>query len=107
MSIRPIDFNGMLQRTDDVSTLKHHEDSKPLVDQQNIQAQVEKKEDAVRHQVRTKEDSSGTNNQADAREEGRGLYYSSDRAKKSKKEEPKEPGFVKKKSFGGSFDIKI
>lgn len=32
MSIRPIDFNGMVQRTQDVSTLKQNEDNKPVFD---------------------------------------------------------------------------
>ena len=27
MSIRPVDFNGMIQRTQDVSTLKQNEDN--------------------------------------------------------------------------------
>lgn len=107
MSIRPVDFNGMIQRTDDISTIKHQQDSKPLVDQQNIQAQVEKKEDAIKHQVSAKDDSSGAENQADARDEGRGLYYTSGERKKHKQEEQKEPGRVIKKKIGGSFDIKI
>ena len=107
MSIRPIDFNGMIQRTDDISNIKHQQDSKPLVDQQNIQAQVERKEDAAKHQVRTKDDSSGAENQADARDEGRGLYYSSGERNKHKQEEKKESGRVIKKKIGGSFDIKI
>ena len=29
MSIRPVDFNGMIQRTQDVSTLKQNEDNRP------------------------------------------------------------------------------
>lgn len=105
MSIRPIDFNGMIQRTEDVGTLKHHEDSKPQVDQQNIQVQVERNEDAARHQVSAKDDSSGTENQADARDEGKGMYYFSNG--KKKQEEKKAPDRVVKKSMGGSFDIKI
>ena len=30
MSIRPVDFNGMIQRTQDVSTLKQNEDNRPF-----------------------------------------------------------------------------
>ena len=32
MSIRPVDFNGMIQRTQDVSTLKQNEDNRPVVE---------------------------------------------------------------------------
>lgn len=106
MSIRPIDFNGMIQRTEDVGNIKHQEDSKPIVDQQNIQTQVEQKKDAAMHQVNNKEDSSGAKNQADARDEGKGIYYETT-AGKRKKEEKKEPGRVVKKNMGGSFDVKI
>lgn len=107
MSIRPIDFNGMIQRTEDVSSLKHQEDAKPLVDQQNIQTQVEQKESAALHQVKEKDDSQGAQNHADAREEGHGQYYAPGVRKKSKQEEKQQPGRVIKKSAGGVFDIKI
>ncbi len=107
MSIRPIDFNGMIQRTEDVGNLKHQEDAKPLVDQQNIQTQVEQKEAAAMHQVRKKDDSQGAQNHADAREEGHGQYYAPGVRKKPKQEEKQQPGRVIKKSAGGGFDIKI
>jgi hypothetical protein len=106
MSIRPVEFNGMIQRTEDISNLKHQEDSKPLVDQQNIQSQVERKEAAARHQVVKKENSSQAENHADAREEGRGVYYTPSR-KKKKEEEKKKPDQVVQKSMRGGFDIKI
>ena len=43
MSIRPVDFNGMIQRTQDVSTLKQNEDNRPVVEQQTIFSQEMKK----------------------------------------------------------------
>ena len=49
MTIRPIDLNGMIQRADDVSILKKQEDSKAMHDQQNIQMQVNKREDELAH----------------------------------------------------------
>ncbi len=107
MSIRPIDFNGMIQRTEDVGNMKHQEDAKPLVDQQNIQTQVEQKESAAMHQVKAKEDSAGTENHADAREEGHGLYQMESKRKKTKQEEKQQPGRVIRKNTIGNFDIKI
>ncbi len=107
MSIRPIDFNGMIQRTEDVGSLKHQEDAKPLVDQQNIQTQVEQKESAALHQVKEKDDSQGAKNNADAREEGHGQYYAPGVRKKTKQEEKQQPGRVIKKRADGGFDIKI
>ena len=107
MSIRPIDLNGMIQRTDYVGSVKHQEDSKPLVDQQNIQAQVAKQEDAVRHQVTQYEDSSGAKNQADARDEGKGKYFAREGADKKKSKKESGQDRVVRKQPGGSFDIKI
>ena len=36
MSIRPVDLSGMIQRTQDIGNIKHAEDSRPIVDQYNI-----------------------------------------------------------------------
>lgn len=105
MSIRPIDFNGMIQRTTDVGTIKHQEDVKPVVDQQNIQVQVTRKEDAAAHQVQDSAESAKMGNDADAKEEGKGQYMSYGRRKGSDKK--KSDGKVTLKKATGSFDIKI
>ena len=87
MSIRPVDFGGMIQRTDDVGVIKHQEDQKAVLDQSNIAATLSKQEDTKMHQVQTSSESAKTNNNSDAKEQGKGSYHSSDREKKSKKEE--------------------
>lgn len=105
MSIRPVDFNGMLQRTDDVGVLKHQQEHKPLVDQQNIQVQLSKQEENASQQVITANQSEKLNNHTDAREEGKGQYQTLYRGKKKKTS--KEDGKVVKKGNSHSFDIKI
>ena len=104
MSIRPVDFGGMIQRTDDVGVIKHQEDQKAVLDQSNIATTLSKQEDTKMHQVQTSSESAKTNNNSDAKEQGKGSYHSSDREKKSKKEESSK---VTKKALGGGFDIKI
>lgn len=37
MSIRPVDFNGMIQNTHEVSQAKANEDNKANLQQQNVQ----------------------------------------------------------------------
>lgn len=102
MSIRPIDFNGMLQRTEDVAILKKNEDMKPILDQQNIQMQVQKNEQNNSSVVIEINKEEQLSNQADAKEEGRGSkYQASDKKKK------KENDVVKKKEPSGHFDITI
>ena len=73
MSIRPIDY-AMIQRTSDVESIRRQEESKPIAEQQNIQVQVENREDKLRHQVLDPQNSNQTKNDADARDEGKGKY---------------------------------
>lgn len=57
MSIRPVEINGMLQRTMDVGTIKQQEDQKPLVDQQNYMFQSQAQEVREKNQVQGMEKS--------------------------------------------------
>lgn len=105
MLIRPIDLNGMIQRTDDVGVIKHQEDVKPLVDQQNIQAQIVQNQHLLLHQVQNANASEKTKNEADAKDEGKGNYYSSQKKKKNAKKQ--SDGKVIKKNDVGGFDMKV
>lgn len=103
MSIRPIVFNGMLQRTEDIGLIKHQEDRKPTVDQQNIQVQLHQKTEEAQHQVVQSSASETMNNHADARDEGKNKYMMSSKKKKQKE----ESGKVIKKNESRGFDMKI
>ncbi len=47
MSIRPVEFSGVVQRSQDVSALKQNEDNKSMLQQQNVQTQFAK--DTMHH----------------------------------------------------------
>lgn len=104
MSIRPIEFNGTIQRTQDVGTLKQNEDNKPLLEQQNIQTQFSK--ETVRHmqQVTHADDAENQQKRYDAKEKGSNEYVD---LRQKKKKEKKKDGKVVEKSTSGGFDIKI
>lgn len=104
--MNPIHLNGVLQRTDDVGMFKHQADQKAGVDQQNIQTQVVKHEQDQSHRVLDPGDSDKLKNQADARDEGKGAYYTPSQNRKKKKENEKDVKVTKKITPGG-FDIKI
>ena len=104
MSIRPIDY-AMIQRTSDVESIRRQEESKPIAEQQNIQVQVENREDKLRHQVLDPQNSNQTKNDADARDEGKGKY-SAPRGDRKKGKPQHDEGRVIRKQSGG-FDIKI
>ena len=102
MAIGPIDY-AMIQRTSDVEMYKMQEETKPFVDQQNIQAQVTAREKMQSRQVVNSQDSEQTKNDADARKEGKGHYFSQQR---KKKQDGKITGKVVRKQEYGGFDIK-
>ena len=105
MSIRPVVMSGMIQRTDDISTIKHQQDNKPMVEQHNLQSQIAKREDKLSHQVMTSEDSAKADTHADAREEGKNKYFF--RKKSQKKTEEQTQDRVVNKTMGGGFDMKV
>lgn len=105
MSIRPVDISGIMQRSDDIGMLKHQQDSKPAVAQQNAQVQMTKKADELRHQVNNPENGNKPDTHADAREKGKNEYFFRKKDGNKKKEEAECR--VVKKHFNGSFDVKV
>ena len=103
MTIRPVDF-ATIQRTDDVGMMKHQQDAKPVVEQQNIQVEIKKQEYHDASQVKHKDNASKEEERFDAREEGKNKYKQS--MSKKKKDATKDGKVVQKSAHGG-FDIKI
>lgn len=105
MSVRPIDI-GVIQRIDDVGMLKHQQDTKPMIQQQNVQTEMVRRDERMSHQVINPENSNKLDNHADAKEEGKNSYFFSRKKKKQQKEEHSENRILKKE-FGNSFDMKV
>lgn len=107
MSIRPVDLNGMIQSTQDVSNYKQQEDNRPVVQQHNIEVQQQKDEDHLTHQVQQSQEKENEGYRYDAKEKGNNSYDGNGKKKKGQKKEQKSDGKVLIKSQGGSFDVKI
>lgn len=111
MTIRPVVLNGMIQRTQDIGNIKQQEDNKPVVQQQNISIQHEKREDALAHQVQNTEEKENQGYRYDAKEKGNNQYEGNGSKKRKRRKESEEElnmdGKVILKSYGSSFDIKI
>lgn len=108
MSIRPVDFNGMIQRTQDVGNLKQNEDSKPIVQQQNIEIKQEKQEDSRAHKVQDTEEKENFSFRYDAKEKGSNQYSRDEKKKKKiQKGMEEEDGIVRPKERKCRFDMKI
>lgn len=106
MAISPILNNAMIQRTDDVGVIKHQQDTKPVVEQQNAMTQVNKKVEEKRREVVNPNDADKTDTHADAREKGKNKYFFRKKEAKKSASEVSEDRVVKK-TTGGSFDIKV
>jgi hypothetical protein len=107
MAIGSINF-ATIQRLDDVNQFRQQQDSKPMVDQQNIQGTVEQRADKLRHQVMKKKNEGKPKNDADAREEGKNKYYASKiKKKKGSSEDEADTKEEMYQKVGGGIDIKI
>lgn len=100
--IRPIEFSGIVQRTNELSNVKQQQDQKPVQDQSNIQQNVQKGIEHTTKEVAKKDNADYAQQRYDAKEKGKGQYTRQEQ--KRKQEQPQEK-VVKKVTSG--FDVKI
>lgn len=102
--IRPIDVSGVVQRSQEVSQIKHQEDNKALLDSQNFGQHFSKE---IKHQMDSVTDSQKSEKkkeQYDAKNKGNGREYEDGQQKKRNKKENTDKTSLKSQS---SFDIRI
>lgn len=102
--MRPVEFCSVIQRTQDISTMKQNEEQKPFVEQQNISSNIQKEAVSRHEQVSHKDNDQMGDEKYDAKEKGKGEYYKNSNGKK--KNDKQEDGRVELKSHT-SFDIRI
>lgn len=107
MSIRPVDFNGMIQRTQDVGTLKQQEDNKPAVQQYSIEVKQEKQEDSLAHKVQDTEGKENFEFRYDAKEKGNNSYDGDGKKRKRQKTGSEKEGKIFPRERKSNFDVKI
>ena len=84
MSISPINFNGMIQNTNEISHTKANEDQKPMIQQDVLTNTVEKMQEQQARQVNDPGNSKRTEDSYDREVNGRGYEG------KKKRKPPKE-----------------
>lgn len=107
MSIRPVVLNGMVQNQQNVSNVKHNEDQKPVLQQQQAFQTVSKQEEAAARQVVNKDDLEGEEYKFDARDGSKNEYQNNQKKKKEKQKEKMEDGHVHIKGRYGGFDMTV
>lgn len=108
MSIRPVDFNGMIQNTTEASASKTQEDQKPVVQQEVASVTISK--EAQQQTTSVHQKATGDQERYElSDDESSGNQYSGNRREKREKkdEEFQSDGSVTVKNEHGSFDIKI
>ncbi|WMC92989.1 hypothetical protein [Kineothrix sp. MB12-C1] len=108
MSISRIELQGQIARAQDYTTIRHNENNKGIVDQNNFQTQFNKVVDERTTQVHHGENTENQNKRFDAKDKGNG-QYSGDGGQNRKKDEGKNKDsdgkvFIKNMS---RFDMKI
>lgn len=104
MSVRPVDI-GMVQRMNDVSQIKHNENSKPAIDQNNMLNSFNKEAMAKTEQVARKDSADNNQKKFDASEKGSNSYSGNPSNKKDKSKDEPEGKVVVKGHEG--FDVTI
>lgn len=102
--IRPVEFSGMIQRTQDASTIKQNENARPQFEQAFTEQRTQK-ENFIKHESVIKKDNADKNQKKfDAKEKGSNEYFANN--KKRENNNSKSDGMVIKKEQG-SFDVSV
>lgn len=107
MAIRPVEVQGVVQRSQDIGQIKQNQDQKPLVDQNNIQTQIHRETEHKSRQVTKFEDADKKENRYDAKEKGNGSYFGKKGRQNKKQSEEDSDSVMLKSVHPGSFDVKI
>ncbi len=75
MAVGPVTLNGVIPRTQDMTTIKQQEDHKPVLDQHNIQTTMKTQGERQLKQVNHKDDANEHKKKYDAKEKGSNAYH--------------------------------
>ena len=109
MALNPVEFNGVIQRSSDMSVFKQQEDAKTTINQQNIQSTINQHETESLNRVNDVEETDFFGFRYDAKDGGsNGTYqYHGKKREKKEDEDEKSDGKVFKKDERGRFDVSI
>ena len=105
MIVRPVVLQGTVQNSQNMTSVKHGEDAKPMVQQANVAVSTQKEVKQKSENVIRKDDVDKGNEKFDAKEKGKNEYYSV-KVKKKKNDDSSDDGKVAVKNTG-TFDVKI
>ena len=101
--ISPLENNGIISRTQDISILKQNEDSRGDLVHMTTQDSFDDERDQFVHTVHDADDTSETDTHHDAREKGKNEYF--DQRNRQRKQKKPQDRVIAKSNHG--FDMKI
>ena len=108
MSIRPIDFNGMIQNSSEAGTIRQHEEARPMAEQQNLAVSLEHQVQERMNQVEETNRTESGEDKMDAKDGGNGEYQDNRKnGRKKEQDKEKQQDRVIIKGQPKSFDITI
>ena len=107
MSISRIELQGQISRANDYTTIKHNEDNKAVVDQNNFQNQFNKTIHNKLQQVRHGDNADQEKKRFDAKDKGKNQYAGDGGKQRKKHSDKNDPGEKVILKGIGSFDMKI
>lgn len=102
--IRPVEFSGMIQRTQDVSTIKQNEDVKPQFEHAIVQQRTQKEAISKHESVIKKDNADKNQKKFDAKEKGSNEYFSNNN-KRERNNSNNDGAVIKKEQ--GTFDVSV
>ncbi len=106
MSIRPIDLNGMIQNTQEVSQNRANEESRPMVQQDFVAIETANEVQLAAEQVHDFDNATDSEMDA-ANGNGGGYQRGGQGERKKKKKKTVSDGVVRLKTRRETFDIKV
>ena len=106
MAIGPLELNGMMSRTQDISIIQQNEDNKAVLNQALFQNRMEKEEEKRASVVEHAQDSDTRQRKQDASEKGNHEYTGDGGLKRPGQKKRQADGIVVKKT-GPHFDCQI
>lgn len=107
MSIRPIDFNGMIQNSQEAGAVRQHEEARPMVEQQSIAAATDQTVEEQLNSVNEFENAESGEDKMDAKDGGGSEYQNRRNGKKRRRPGEKPEDRVIRKGQPERFDITI
>lgn len=102
--IRPVEFQGVMQRNQDIASVNQNENDKPFVNHENILAQEKRQTEEKVRDVNKKDNAENGGQNPDAKKKGNNEYFGDGGKKRKRFGNTRGTVVIKERK---NFDVKI